>query len=72
MASSTANIFTFRYVDAAETIAIGATLSIVCIAIVALRVYTRTQQSVRLRPDDYLTVGGLVRLLVSVVYIILN
>lgn len=72
MASSTANIFTFKYVDAAETIAIGATLPIVCIAIVGLRVYTRTQQSVRLGPDDYLIVGGLVRVLISMIYILLS
>ena len=60
MASSTASIFTFRYVDAAETIAIGVTLPIVCIAVVALRFYTRTRQTAYLGIDDWLILGGVV------------
>lgn len=62
MASSTASIFTFKYVDHAETIAIGATLPAVCIGVVALRFYTRTRQSVNLGIDDWLILGALVRI----------
>ena len=60
MASSTASIFTFSYVDAGEVIAIGATLPIVCSAIVALRFFIRTRQRVYPGIDDWLIFGGLV------------
>ena len=60
MASSTASIFTFKYVDAAETIAIGVTLPTVCIAVVVLRFYTRAKQTACLGIDDWLILGGVV------------
>ena len=66
MASSTKSIFTFKYVDSAKTIAIGVTLPAVCIAVVSLRFYTRSQSSVRLGTDDWLIVGGLVSFLVGI------
>ena len=67
MAASTKSIFTFKYVDSAETIAIGAALPVVCIAVVSLRFYTRSQSSARLGIDDWLILGGLVSLLVGVI-----
>lgn len=66
MASSTTSIFTFRYVDSAETIAIGAALPSVCIAVVSLRFYIQSQSSVRLGIDDWLIMGGLVSSLLGV------
>ncbi|CAF9913784.1 MAG: hypothetical protein HETSPECPRED_001659, partial [Heterodermia speciosa] len=63
MASSTASIFTFKYVDAAQTIAIATALPIVSIAVVALRFYARVRQSVGYGADDWLILGGLICLI---------
>ncbi|KAG8526997.1 uncharacterized protein KY384_008426 [Bacidia gigantensis] len=63
MASSTKSIFTFKYVDAAETIAMGVTLPLVCMGIVASRFYTRTRQSVQPGIDDWLILGGVICLI---------
>lgn len=58
-ADSSAKVFTFRYVGAGETIAIGSALPIVCIAVVALRFYTRKRQGARVGIDDWLILGGI-------------
>ena len=61
MASNgTDNVFTFHYVDARETISMGAVLPAVCILAVGLRLFTRRLQKVPIGLDDQLIIGGLV------------
>ena len=62
MSSAHAVPFTFRYVKGSETIALGAAISAVCILAVALRLFTRRLQKVKIGLDDQLIVGGLVSL----------
>ena len=52
--------FTFQFVNAQETIAVGAALPVVCAVVVALRFFTRWLQNIRVGIDDWLAVGGLV------------
>jgi hypothetical protein len=52
--------FTFHFVDAQETIALGAALPAVCILVLGLRFFTRRLQKVQVGIDDWLAVGGLV------------
>lgn len=52
--------FTFHFVNARETIALGVVMSVVCIFIVALRFLVRYRQEVKIGVDDWLSSGGLV------------
>ena len=52
--------FTFHFVYAKETIALGSALPGVCIVVVALRFLTRRLQNVKVGIDDWLAVCGLV------------
>ena len=57
---ATSNVFTFRFTNRPEVIAMGTALPIVCFLVVCLRFFTRRAQRVGLGPDDWLIVGGLV------------
>ena len=59
-ADSHAKVFTFKFVNASETIAVGATLPIICVMVVALRFFTRTRQVAQVGIDDWLILGGAV------------
>ena len=59
-ADSDAKVFTFNFVSASETIAIGSALPIVCVMVVALRFFTRTRQVAQVDIDDWLILGGAV------------
>lgn len=52
--------FAFRYVDAAEVMALSIALPIACFAVVILRFYTRSSQKMGIGIDDWLSVLGLV------------
>ena len=60
MDPNNAKIFTFRFVNAADIIAIGSVLPIICIIIVALRFFTRTRQVAHVGTDDWLILAGAV------------
>ncbi|KAK0511778.1 hypothetical protein JMJ35_006351 [Cladonia borealis] len=51
--------FTFRFVDAQESIAIGSALPVVCLIVVALRFWTRRLQKVQICMDDWWAVASL-------------
>lgn len=59
-ANSDAKVFTFSFVNASETIAIGSALPIVCVIVVALRFFTRTRQVAHVGLDDWLILAGAV------------
>ena len=50
--------FTFPFVDAQESIAIGLALPAVCLILVALRFWTRRLQKVEIGMDDWWAVAG--------------
>ena len=52
--------FTFPFVDAQESIAVGLALPAVCLILVALRFWTRRLQKVQIGMDDWWAVAGLV------------
>ena len=52
--------YTFDFVDAQESIAVGSALPAVCLIVVALRFWTRRLQKVQIGMDDWLAVAGLV------------
>ena len=52
--------FTFHFVNAQESIAVGSALPAVCLIVVALRFWTRRLQKVQIGIDDWWAVAGLV------------
>ena len=52
--------FTFHFVNARESIAVGSALPGVCLIVVALRFWTRRLQKVHIGMDDWWAVVGLV------------
>ena len=52
--------YTFHFVDAQESIAVGSALPAVCLIVVALRFWTRRLQKVQIGMDDWWAVAGLV------------
>ncbi|KAL8651412.1 MAG: hypothetical protein Q9226_004719 [Calogaya cf. arnoldii] len=53
------NHFTFRFVNASETIALGSALPAVCVVVIGLRFLTRRLQNVKVGMDDWLALCGL-------------
>lgn len=51
--------FTFQFVNAKETVALGSTLPVVCLIVIALRFFTRRLQNVKVGSDDWLALCGL-------------
>lgn len=54
------SIFTFKYNDAEDMVAIGTAIPTVCILVVGLRFLTRSLQTSKIGLDDWLSLGGLV------------
>ena len=52
--------FTFHFVNARETIALGSALLAVCLIVIALRFLTRKLQKAKVGTDDWLALCGLV------------
>lgn len=55
-------VFTFKYATPGEVWAIGTALPAACALVVGLRFATRNLQKARIGLDDWLILGGLVRL----------
>ena len=52
--------FTFHFVNAKETIALGSALPAVCLVVIASRFLTRKLQKAKVGNDDWLALCGLV------------
>lgn len=63
--NGSATVSTFSYANSAEVYTIGTVLPAVCIGVVALRFFTRRLQRVGIGIDDWLSLGGAVRLLLG-------
>lgn len=59
-ANSDAKVYTFKFVNAGNVIAIGSALPVVCVIVVSLRFYTRTRQVAHVGIDDWLILAGTV------------
>ncbi|CAD6593849.1 MAG: hypothetical protein ASARMPREDX12_007700 [Alectoria sarmentosa] len=57
------NIFTFKYNNAEQVLAIGTAIPAVCIFITGLRFITRALQNAKFGLDDWLSLGGLIAVL---------
>jgi hypothetical protein len=61
MTSRSGDDFPFPYASTADCYAIGTVLPAIALVVMGLRMHTHRLQQAALGPDDWLIVGGLVR-----------